>query len=363
MRPGSNIWAVALITVNQVNITIKMQSVSRQNISVKYAIIILLYILVLIIAGSAGLCFGSEKINIGSSIREIISGDVVSVDARILLHQRLPRVLMAVIAGGCLAVVGAVFQTILRNPLAAPYTLGISGSSSVGAVLAISVPVLTTANIFGFGLIQLFALSGGLFSAVFIYFLAKRSGGMSMNMLLLAGVAISIISASCVMLIRYISSPYLLVSMDRWIMGGLDVAGMKDILPLMPFILPGLGILFVQSLSLNHLVLGDQMAMGHGISVDKVQKWCFAGGSITTAAVISQTGPIAFVGLIIPHITKKISGNDHRLMLPASMLGGAAFLVLCDTLARTIVAPAQMPVGIITAAIGGIFFIILLCRN
>ena len=340
-----------------------MQIVSKHNSSAKYAVIISLYLIVVIFAGATGLCFGSEKIAIINSIKEYISGDVVSVDARILFHQRLPRVLMAMIAGSCLALVGAVFQTILRNPLAAPYTLGISGSSSVGAVLAISIPAFTTANICGFGMVQLFALFGGLLSAVFIYLLAKRSGGMSMNILLLAGVALSIISASVVMLIRYISSPHLLVSMDRWIMGGLDVTGMQDILPLMPIILPGVGILLMQSLSLNHLILGEQMAMGHGISVDTVQKWCFVGGSITTAAVISQTGPIAFVGLIIPHITKKISGNDHRVLLPTTMFGGAAFLVLCDTLARTIVAPAQMPVGIITAAIGGIFFIILLCRK
>ena len=340
-----------------------MLTVSKKNPSTRYIAVLLAYAAVMLAAGAAGMCFGSEKIAIFGSVKELLTGEVVSVDARILFHQRLPRVLMAMIAGGSLALVGAVFQTILRNPLAAPYTLGISGSSTVGAVLAISIPSLTTFHIFGLGAIQLLALVGGLVSAAFIYYLARRTGGMSMNILLLAGVAISIISAAVVMLIRYLSSPHLLVSMDRWTMGGLDVNGVRDILSLMPFVLPGVGILLMQALSLNHLVLGEQMALGHGISVDTVQKWCFVGGSISTAAVISQTGPIAFVGLIIPHLVKRISGTDHRVLLPGAMFAGAGFLVLCDTVARTIVAPAQMPVGIITAAIGGIFFIILLCKR
>ena len=340
-----------------------MRAARQDNSLIRFSFIILVYLTVMIIAAMAALCFGSEPIAIKDSIKEILSGNVTSVDARILLHQRLPRVLMAIIAGGGLAIVGAVFQTILRNPLAAPYTLGISGSSSVGAVLAISVPSLSAIHLNGFGGVQFFSLAGGLISAAFIYYLARRAGGMSMSILLLAGVAISIISAAFVMLIRYISSPHLLVSMDRWTMGGLDVTGFSDILPLMPIVLPGIGILLAQSLSLNHLVLGEQMAFGHGISVDTVQKWCFVGGSITTAAIISQTGPIAFVGLIVPHITKKLSGNDHRILLPATFFAGAAFLTICDMLARTIVAPAQMPVGIITAAIGGVFFIILLCRK
>lgn len=325
-----------------------------------YLLILSLYLLVMLAVAVLALTLGSEPVNLKRAINDLLSGNNGSIDTRILFNQRLPRVLMALLAGGALALTGAVFQTILHNSLADPYTLGLAGSSSAGAVLALSFPALASVSYGGFGLIQLFSLTGAFISAWFIYRLARNSGGMSVNTLLLAGIVIGIISAALVMLIRYLSSPHLLVSMDRWLMGGLDINGMGELLPLLPLVMPGAGIMLCQSLSLNHIVFGEELAIGHGVSVASVQKWCFFGGSLTTAAIVSQTGPIAFVGLIVPHIVKKLTGTDHRLLLPASMLAGGTFLTLCDTFARTIAAPAEMPVGIITATIGGVFFIALL---
>lgn len=340
-----------------------MSRSSLQITACSYVSHITIYALLTLVTGVAALCFGSEHISFANVWNDLAGGKTDSVDSVILLQQRLPRVLIGLIAGGSLAVVGAVFQTVLHNPLASPYTLGLAGASSVGAVLAISVRVLAHMNYAGFGMVQLLAIVGGLASAMFIYFLARRSGGMSVNTLLLAGVALGIICSAMVMLIRYITSPHLLVSMDRWIMGSLDISGMKAILPLFPLILPGIAVLLSMSVSLNHIVFGEELAIGHGVSVVAVQKWSFLAGALTTAAVISLTGPIAFVGLIIPHIVRNISGRDHRIVLPGCLFAGSAFLAICDSFARTIFAPAQMPVGIITAAVGGIFFIALLCRR
>ena len=340
-----------------------MANSSLQISTGKYFGHIAIYAVIAAVTAIAALCFGSEHISFANVWADVSAGRMDSVDTVILLQQRLPRVLIGLIAGGSLAIVGAVFQTVLHNPLASPYTLGLAGASSVGAVLAISVGVLSHLNYAGFGMIQLLSMAGALASAMFIYTLARNSGGMSVNTLLLAGVALGIICSAMVMLIRYITSPHLLVSMDRWIMGSLDISGMNAILPMFPLILPGVAILLSMSVSLNHIVFGEELAIGHGVSVVSVQKWTFLAGALTTAAVISLTGPIAFVGLIIPHIVRNISGKDHRVVLPGCLFAGAAFLAICDCFARTLFAPAQMPVGIITAAVGGVFFIALLCRR
>ncbi len=295
------------------------------------------------------------------SVSEILSPG--STDREIFFTQRIPRVLLGFLVGGSLALVGATFQAILRNPLAAPYTLGVSGSASVGAVLAISIPQTAALNWAPFSPVQLCALTGASATTLFIYLIARRSAGISMTTLLLAGVTISILCSSTTMLIRYLVSPHLLVSMDRWMMGGLDVAGYRQIAALPPLLLPGIGLLIMQTPGLNHLSLGEDMAMGHGVDVVAVQRRCFIGGSIITATVVSISGPIMFVGLLAPHVVRMISGCDHRIVMPAAFLAGGAFLTACDAGARTIAAPAEMPVGIITALTGGPFFIYLLLRR
>lgn len=306
--------------------------------------------------------FGSEPVRLKVILSDLTSSAAWNIDTTIFVYHRLPRVLLGFMVGGSLALVGSVFQVILRNPLAAPYTLGVTGGGSVGAVLAISIPQLSM-SLGLFSSVQIMGLIGSSLAMLFIYAMARRSDGISMNTLLLSGVTIGILCVALMMLIRYIADPHRLVAMDRWLMGGLDIAGFGEIAALFPLLLPGLGILFIQTGSLNHLSLGDQMAQGYGVDIAAIQRWCFIGGSVTTAAVVSVAGPIAFVGLLVPHAVRMLSGYDHRIVLPAAFLTGGAFLTLCDSLARTLVAPTEMPVGIITALLGGPFFIFLLLKR
>ena len=290
------------------------------------------------------------------------------LEADIFLKQRLPRVLLGFVVGGTLAAVGCVFQVIFRNPLATPYTLGVTGGGTLGAYLALSFPLLNfDVQLFSwFPVIsstQLLALLGAMAVLGLLYIAARQRPGVSMTTLLLAGVTIGIMCTAFILLIRYIAEPHILVSMDRWTMGRLDIVGFSDLAVLWPLVLPGLGLLALQTPVLNQLSLGKDLAMGQGVNVERVQRHCLVGGALATAAVVSLAGPIGFVGLIIPHIIRRLSGFDHRIVLPASFLLGGAFLVLCDSTARTVLAPTEIPVGVITALVGGPFFIYVLVRR
>lgn len=285
-------------------------------------------------------------------------------DAFIFYELRLPRIILALFAGGALALTGACFQVILRNPLAEPYTLGVTGGAAVGAVLALSVRGLGYS--FGpFSTVQAFALAGAFAVMFVIYRLARRPQGISMSVLLLAGVTLSIFCGGLVLFVRYLADPHSLLSMDHWLMGGLSVFGFRELLPLAPFMAVGLVILLMQIPTLNHLSLGEGLAAGHGVDVARVQKMVFIGGSLLTAGAVSLTGPIGFVGLIVPHAVRRLSGFDQRVVVPASFLLGGAFLALCDMLGQSVLPmliegiskAQQTPVGVITAIIGGPVFI------
>ncbi|MBN2327875.1 MAG: iron ABC transporter permease [Candidatus Omnitrophica bacterium] len=305
--------------------------------------------------------YGSESIRFSDVLHAIYGGEW-SAAAEIFLFQRIPRVMLAALVGGTLAVVGASFQVILHNPLAEPYTLGITGGASIGAASAILFPSLLT-GWWVFGAAQLLALAGSILVLLMIYTIARRPEGISIYSLLLAGVTLSIMSAGAILFLRYLASPHLLLQMDRWMMGGLDVIGYRELTALFPFLLPGLGILLSCSVELNHLTMGEELASGHGVNVAAIQRLVFIGGGLATAAVVSLSGPIGFVGLIVPHAVRQLTGCDHRIVLPASFCLGGSFLVICDTIARTAFAPTELPVGIITALIGGPLFIRLLLRT
>lgn len=319
--------------------------------------IILLYGLVCLIAVMSSPWIGSEPVSLDAVI-DYFKGEI-SPSGEIFWLQRLPRILLALLAGGSLAVVGAAFQVLFKNPLVEPFTLGISGGAALGAFLTIAFPALwmTWGPI---GSIQLFAVLGATASLTLIYALARRPQGMSVYTLLLAGVTISIICAGAILFLTYISSPNALVVFQRWMMGGIDVIGYQELLSLSPLILPGLGLLFYHSRDLNHIALSEEMALGQGVDVQTVRRNIFIGGGLTTAAVVSLVGPIAFVGLIVPHAVRRLSGFDQRIVLPCSFLLGGTALVICDAIARTVLAPTELPVGIITALIGGPLFIHLL---
>jgi iron complex transport system permease protein len=305
----------------------------------------------------AALCllpfFGAEATPPGV-VLELFSKDR-SISAEILLHHRLPRVLLAFGCGMGLAACGAALQVILENPLAEPFVLGIAGCAAVGASLALSVPALFL--YWGpFSSVQVLAFGGAMVAVGLSLKMAARFGGAT-ETVILAGVTVNILCGALMLLIRYSVDPSRLVVMDRWLMGGLDVVGWESLAAMLPFLLVGSFFLFPLGASLNLMALDSGLALAHGVAVDQVRfRVCLATGLLVGASV-AVSGPIGFVGLIIPQLVRRISGPDLRLGLFCSALAGGSFLAFCDMLARTLVAPTEMPVGILTALIGGPVFL------
>jgi len=308
---------------------------------------------------------GTESVGLDHA-RAYLGGDE-NPWGEILFRQRIPRVLLGLVAGGTLALVGAAFQVLFRNPLVEPYTLGVTGGASLGAYLGIAFPALAI-SVGPLSSMQFMAVVGAGVTLGIIYVFARGKSGLSTHTLLLAGVTIGIVCGGAIMFLTYISNPHQLILIHRWLMGGIDVVGYRELGTLLPFLLPGLGLLLVNAPALNHLSLGEDMATGHGVDVGRVHTSVFVGGGLATAAVVSLVGPIGFVGLIVPHAVRQLSGFDQRRVLPASFLLGGAALGACDCVARTLMmylrdSPTELPVGIITALVGGPLFIRLLLGN
>ena len=271
-------------------------------------------------------------------------------DAQIFFSVRLSRVLLAILAGAAMACAGVIFQAVLRNPLACPFTLGVAGGSSFGAVVAILLGF--DISVGGFSTVTLFAFAGALLSIGLVYALASILRSYAAVTLLLAGIAISYFFNALVLLSYYVADFTQAYSMMHWLIGSLDVIDFGSIEKLS--VLMGIGFLILLSFSreLNLLSAGEELAKAKGVSTVWVIVISIMTASLMTSAVVALTGPIAFVGLIIPHIYRIWIGNDHRFLLPCSALGGAAFLTLCDTVARSFFGPTEVPVGVFTALIG-----------
>jgi iron complex transport system permease protein len=290
-----------------------------------------------------------------------------NVDAQIFFIARLPRALAAALVGGTLAAAGVIFQGLLRNPLATPYTLGVSTGSALGAMLAITFGA-SLPTVFGHALpavgVTTASLAGSLVAVLIVYLLARaRHAGLSTTVLLLAGVTLNAFFSALILFVEYLSDFAQTFRAMRWLMGNLDVVGYGPLLGALPFI--GLSFVVFAWLArpLNLLSLGADAAATRGVAVRSVHRWAFFSGSIATGAAVAVGGPIGFVGIIVPHLVRLIVGSDHRLVLPASTFLGAGFLVACDTLARIVLAPLELPVGVITAMIGGPFFLWMLIRK
>jgi iron complex transport system permease protein len=282
-------------------------------------------------------------------------------DFDIVFMQRLPRVLLGAIAGGALGLSGAAFQAVLRNPLATPFTLGVASAGALGAVLVVGAGWVVS---FGpFSSLQLGALLGAGLDVMLVAGLARRVRGSGTGSLLLAGITVSLVAGALMMLVRYLASPFRLAEMDRWLMGGLDIISYGPIASVMPILLPGLALVLFHMRAVDQLSLGRTMAKARGIDVATLQRDVFIGGSLVTAAVVSVAGPIGFVGLIVPHAVRRVAPRDHRVILPVSFAAAGTFLVIADAAARTLMAPQELPVGILTAAIGGPVFIIILSKS
>ena len=284
-----------------------------------------------------------------------------SLDFEILLRARLPRVLFAAIVGGALSVSGVVFQAVLRNPLASPFTLGVSGGASLGAVLAILLG--WEISFYGFAFLPLASFVGSIVVVSLVYTLSSTHRHVSPFTLLLSGVVLNYLCAALIMLIHYFSNFTKSFMMVRWMMGGIDVYDDSVIVSLMPFLVVGLPILLYLSRYLNVLSAGEDWASSRGVNVNRVITLQYFGASLITGSVIAYSGPIGFVGLIVPHILRLILGADHRVLVPTSFFVGGAFLIVCDTVARTVLSPAEIPVGILTSVLGGPFFLWLLIKR
>jgi ABC-type Fe3+-siderophore transport system permease subunit len=306
----------------------------------------------------AGPFVGSTTIHVGRVFsRNVPFAD--NVDAQIFFIARLPRALAAALVGGTLAAAGVVFQGLLRNPLATPYTLGVSAGAALGAMVAITFGAMLPV-----GGVATASLAGALVAVLIVYALARaRHRGLSTTVLLLAGVTLNAFFSALILFVQYLSNFADTYRAVRWLMGDLDVAGYRPLLFAVPFV----GLAFVAfgwlARPLNLLSLGADAAGTRGLDVDRAQRLAFFSASLATGAAVAVGGPIGFVGIIVPHLVRLLVGADHRLVLPASTFFGGAFLVVCDTVARTVLAPLELPVGIITAVLGGPFFLWLLVRH
>ncbi len=280
-----------------------------------------------------------------------------SPDAEILFYARLPRVLLALLAGGALAVAGALFQALLRDALATPYTLGVSSGASLGAVLAISAGWRELA---GFPAIWAASFAGAAIVLVLVLGVASEGRRMSSFTLLLAGVTINSIALACILFVQYLANFSQSFAIVRWLLGGIDAVEYSTLTWLAACVFPLCAYLTWKSRDLNLLSVGEEWAAARGVSTRRLMLAGYLAGSFLAASVTSLTGPIGFVGLIVPHALRLWLGADHRLLMPCSFFLGAAFLAASDTVARTILAPTEVPVGVITALMGGPFFIWLL---
>ncbi|MBN2218048.1 MAG: iron ABC transporter permease [Pirellulales bacterium] len=281
----------------------------------------------------------------------------------VLWKLRMPRVVMGFLAGAGLATAGMAFQAMFRNPLATPFTLGVASGASLGSALAFHLGL--TACWLGVSGVTLCAFGGALTTIALVYGLTRSRQGFSTATMLLAGVALSFSFSSLILFLQYRSDFTQTYRMLRWVMGGLDRAvSFADVLGVLPPVAAGSLVIFYLTHELNLITTGEQLAASRGVEVDRTKKILFMAASLMVGAVVAVCGPIGFVGLMAPHICRLAVGPDHRFLAPASWLFGGLFLVVCDAAARTIMAPAELPVGILTSLLGGPFFLcLLLCTS
>ena len=298
---------------------------------------------------------------------ELIGVDQILTDPfrrDIFLTLRLPRVLTAFLAGGGLAVCGLVFQGLFRNPMADPYTLGVASGASFGAASVILFGAAGTA-LFGVPYTAIGALCGAAlsftlvlaFSGVISPSAARAAAAPSPHTILLAGIAVSFFFSSLLMFLQYVSDMRDSFRIVRWLMGGVDVFGYKPLLTMLPFVAAGLILMIANVTALDHFLTGEDVAQTRGVRVRHSRNLLLCAASITVGGVVSVCGPICFVGMMVPHLCRGVFGASHKILLPACLMAGGVFLSVCDTVARTAAAPAEIPAGVITALLGGPFLV------
>ncbi|MBM4443313.1 MAG: iron ABC transporter permease [Candidatus Rokubacteria bacterium] len=305
------------------------------------------------------LLVGSADLSVGAVLGALLGRDGPdSVATVVTLSLRLPRILVAALAGGALAVAGVAFQALTRNPLAEPSILGVSNGAAFGVVLA---------QIFGLGLdvlaalgLAAFAFAGALVAAGAVYVIAAAGAGIAIQTLLLSGVIVGIFFSSAITVLISIVDFNRLGGVVHWLLGNLAPVPPGALLVFAGLAAIGFWLVVGQARELNVLALGEEAATQLGVNAERLKLRIFGGAALLTASAVAFAGPIGFVGLIVPHLLRGLLGQDNRLLLPAALIAGAAFLLLADTVARNVIAPAELSVGVITAFCGAPFFVYLL---
>jgi iron complex transport system permease protein len=321
-------------------------------------------LMIFVVICIVSLSLGSVHIDLIDVLRSLVNSftgkvSLSSQEELIIFSVRLPRIIFAGVVGASLSLGGVVFQAILRNPLADPYILGISGGSALGAIIGIVIG----AGSFYLG-IPLLAFVGAL-ATVFLVFAVAGSvrGPLSDNSLLLSGVVVNAFFSAAILFFLSIVNSMELHSITFWLMGDLSGASAKEIYVAAFCLIAGFVLLYAQARKLNLIVQGEDTAQQLGVNVERTKQALLIITSLLTAVAVSLAGIIGFVGIMVPHFMRLVFGSDHRLLLPVAALFGASFLIVADTIARVVLAPAELPVGVITALCGAPYFIFLLKRK
>lgn len=325
------------------------------------AVILAAAILVLLASVAAAAVYGSVSLPWSDFFSLLTNSSSVPEASRIIMADlRWPRILLAIFTGAALALAGCGFQAILRNSLADPYIVGTSSGASLGATLAI---VLHIPNFCSYlPSIPLMAFVGAVLAMLAVYRLAKVDNVLPVGTFLLAGVIVGSFTGAMVSLLMSLAGQDL-QRVVIWMMGTLDQADNTSLLAVAPYLLLGGGALYFYAVPLNMLCMGEEQAKSLGVNVETLKVVVVAACSLMTAASVAVAGMIGFLGLVIPHITRLLVGPDHRLLLPVGAVNGASFLVIADTIARTIIAPQELPVGVLTALVGAPFFFFILKKK
>lgn len=307
-------------------------------------------ICVLIAAVIAGVTMGTVSIPVST----LWNRQADPAFSNILWNIRMPRVILAGLVGASLAIAGAAFQGLLKNPLADPYTLGVSSGASVGAVITlffgISIPFL------GIFTLPIFSMAGAFFTMLAVIGFAKLvDRSMKMETIILTGIIFSSFLGSIISLMIALTGEELR-QIIGWILGSVSMRGWDYVNMALPFVLIGTLLLWLNRRELNALIFGEERAKHLGVNVKNRKMMILVGGSILTGAAVAVSGTIGFIGLVVPHMIRLVSGADHRQLLPLSFINGASLLVLCDLLSRTIISPTELPIGVITAFLGAPVF-------
>jgi len=318
----------------------------------------LLLLFLFLVAMFLGISMGSTPGGVKQAIQSLFGvGEADSMLDTIIWRIRFPRVLLATLVGAALSLGGLVFQALLRNPLAEPYILGISSGSGIGAIIGI---LMGFSRFPGVGVL---AFAGSMATLLLLLFMSSGQTMLKKNSLLLSGVMVNAFCGALIMFLISITQDSRLHNIIFWLLGDLSMADMGQIGILAATLVPCFVLLFCLSNSMNLLLMGKEMAQTMGVNIKIVTVTLLVATSFMVSATVSHCGPVGFVGLVIPHLLRLIFGPDHRVLVPACVLGGGTYMVLCDLLARTLPEQGEMPAGVITALIGAPLFIILLKRS